>query len=110
MLPSIHRLPGYRIPEILKKGTRFQSDYLTLIKEKTTGDSRFTVIVPIRLSKKANVRNRTRRLLRESIHKQLPNIQQGSDAIVMTNKLLLEEKLDDVIPIVISLLTNAGLL
>jgi ribonuclease P protein component len=112
MLPKPHRLPGYRIPEIIKSRTRFHSELATLILSPTSGDetSRFTVIVPVKLSKKAVPRNRTKRLLREALYQNLPQLPQGTDGILLAKKLLVEEKLQDILSDIMTLLEKAHLL
>ncbi|MCR4263243.1 MAG: ribonuclease P protein component, partial [Candidatus Roizmanbacteria bacterium] len=69
-----------------------------------------SVIVPIRLSKKAVERNRTRRLLREAVHQHLPQLSGGFEMIVMAKKILKEEKLVDIVPDVTRSLHDAHLL
>lgn len=111
MLPKLHRLPGYRIPEILKTGRRFHADIATIVVTKNSEPaSRFAVSVSTRLSKKATARNRTKRLLREALFTNLSAIQPGYDGIVFAKKLLLEEKLQDILSEIHELLKKAGLL
>ena len=70
----------------------------------------YTVIVPVRLSKKAVERNRTRRLLREAIHQHLAHLEHGYEVIVMARKILKDEKLTDILSDTTESLQNAGLL
>lgn len=113
MLPLLHRLPGYLIPSILETGTRTQGHYITIIQTRAQEHdqpSKFTVIVPYRLSKKASVRNRTRRLLREALRHVLPNTQQGFNVIVMAQSLLQTTPISDIEHNVTSTLGRAHLL
>lgn len=113
MLPKQHRLPGYRIPLILKEGIRIKTHVATLIShpgESPSTPSRITVIVPYRLSKKAVLRNRTKRLIRAAIYHHLGELTAGIDAIVMAEELTGEKKLVDVKPSVTSLLKKGKLL
>lgn len=113
MLPKPHRLPGYRIPELITSRTRFSGPIANLILSKSTegqdAPSRFTVIVPVRLSKKAVPRNRTKRLLREAVHETLSRIKPGYDGLVIAQKLLVGQKLKDITADIGQLLQKGGL-
>lgn len=113
MLPSHNRLPGYRIPPILQQGTRTSGHLLSIITVPSgipTQPSRFTVIVPYRLSKIAVKRNRTRRLIREAVHHHLDKTIQGFDVIVMAQTLLLTTSLSEIEEDVRSLFARAHIL
>lgn len=112
MLPQNHRLPGHRIPSLIRTGKRVAGPYATLIintvEENTV--TTFTGIVPIRLSKKAVARNRTRRLLREAIHHHMADIKTGYEVLVMAQKIMTNEKIDAIQPHITRLLQKARLL
>ena len=115
MLPKLHRLSGYQIPELIKSGNRTSNALATAIVAKVLQANElqptaFTVVVPLRLSKKAVKRNRTKRLIREAISYNLSRVKNGFQVIVMARKLLQSEKLKDVEPEIALLLKNARLL
>ncbi len=113
MLPKQHRLHGHKIPEIIKRGIRYQSSIAVLIlnrKNSLSLFSEFTTIIPSRLSKKANKRNRTKRLLNEAISKNLKQVRPGFEVIVMAKKILEKEKLQEIQPEIDSLLKKAKMI
>ncbi|KKR71240.1 MAG: Ribonuclease P protein component [Candidatus Roizmanbacteria bacterium GW2011_GWB1_40_7] len=115
MLPKHYRLAGHRIPTLIRSGKRVSNHLVSLVYQPTClpagrQPTTITVIVPVRLSKKAVERNRTRRLLREAIYQHLTNLEHGHEVIVMAKKILKEEKLTDILPDITELIKNAGLL
>ena len=116
MLPQKYRLPGNQIPEVLKKGKRFSFPLfnLVLLKPQTSNlkpqISRFAFVVSTKISKKAVLRNRTKRLTAESVRLLLPQIKKGYDIIFFAKKPLKEEKLQDILPAVEKGVKKAGLL
>lgn len=111
MLPSKNRLKKNKeIKRVFDKGKKFQRGLLIL---KTINNSleqsRFAFIASRRLSKKAVVRNRAKRQLREIIGLKLKEIRTGKDIVIIASsgfdakdfrgskedleKLLLEAKL-----------------
>lgn len=99
MLPRKNRLSGYQIPYVLEQGKRTHGTVASLIvakhKEAET-PTQFTTIVPVKLSKRAVKRNRTRRLLTEAVHTLLHEVKPGFLVIVMGKKILETEKLTDI--------------
>ena len=76
MLPKSHRLPSLDIRRVMRTGRRMNSDtlqliYVPAIKE---GTRRFAIVVPKIVDKRATVRNRLKRLIREALWSELPNI------------------------------------
>ena len=112
MIPSTHRLPGHRIPVLLKNGRRFNGEIASLIflQNESGENSHIAAIVPVKLSKKAVYRNRTRRLIYESIRQNISEIKPGFEIIIMAKKLFAEEKLSDVQKPIMDLLQKAELL
>src|SRR3989338_755884 len=100
MLPPRHRLPGYRIPELLKRSKRSVTGNYSLYFEEKPGDSRIGIIVPVRLAKKPAHRNRTKRLIMEACFQLMPSIPPGFDILIIAQRLLKDEKLADVLPFV----------
>ena len=115
MLPKIHRLFGSYIPSVLKTGRRYR-DNRALLVVASTADSlsdqplRATVIVPVRLSKKAVVRNRTKRLFLEALHRHISSFPPNKLMILMAQTPLVKEKLGDITEEIDQLLRRAGLL
>ncbi|OGK54695.1 ribonuclease P protein component [Candidatus Roizmanbacteria bacterium RIFCSPLOWO2_01_FULL_45_11] len=113
MLPLPYRLPGNRIPDILKNGNRTQGKLVSIIVINVSSPervSRFTVIVPYRLSKKAVKRNRARRLIREALRHNLNKVTNGYDIIVMAHILLTNEPIGRIETDIVSVLDHAHLL
>jgi len=111
MLSKANRLPSYAIPTVLTGGKRAVEGPLLLMFQKNTGGvSRFAFIVPTGSDKRTTTRNRTRRLLRESVHHQLDHIQAGWDAVIMMKGKLAVDSQGEVDSMVRSVLLKAGLL
>ncbi|MBL7150438.1 ribonuclease P protein component [Candidatus Microgenomates bacterium] len=112
MLSKKFRLPGNQIPLVLKKGKRFSFPLFNLVvcQQSQLLNSRFTFVVSTKISKKAVVRNRTKRLLSEAVRLLLPQIKKGFDIIFFAKKPFLEEKLQDVMPQVEKALNKIKLL
>lgn len=111
MLSHEFRLLGSRIPVVLKQGRRVHSDIATLIfMQNEGGGSHIATIIPIKLSKKAVYRNRSRRLINETVRLNISKIKPGFDMIIMAKKLLREEKLAEIEKPIVELLQKAELL
>lgn len=112
MLPKKYHLLTFEIGQILRKGTRVRGELFDIVftKDAKASLSKFAVIVPQRLSKKSAYRNRTKRLLVESVHKLLDKVKSGFQIIIMAKRLLQKEKLQDVQPSVRSVLEKTGVL
>ncbi|MDD5551557.1 MAG: ribonuclease P protein component [Candidatus Pacebacteria bacterium] len=84
MLPSKNRLNKKEVETIFKKGESFKSDFLLLkiSKSKKQSPLRFSVIVPIKVSKKSTERNKIKRRIRESLRKKIKNTKEV-DGIIM---------------------------
>jgi ribonuclease P protein component len=68
MLPRSYRLPSTEIEDVMHSGKKVYSAGVELIYQKSTNvNSRFAFIVSTRVSKKAVVRNRIRRIISESV-------------------------------------------
>ncbi len=114
MLPRPHRLPSPLIKDVMRRGRRVGAEGMQLIIEKQEnirldsrrslsratskdgndkkkngddiGPSRFAVVVPMSVDKRAAVRNRVRRLVRESVRLALPVITSGYDGVFFVRK------------------------
>ena len=58
--------------------------------------NRFTVVVGSKVSKKAVVRNKIKRQIREIIKQELPNLKTGKDIIVLTLPSIVGQKFADI--------------
>lgn len=112
MLPKQHRLhTSYEIGQV-RRGQRFYSDIATLFVTHSTeaGPAKFAFVVSTKISKKAVDRNRTRRLLRESVHQLLPRVKPGVAAVCIAKTSLASVPLARVQEDVTKLLTAARIL
>lgn len=85
MLPQNNRLKkNENIRKVLDKGKRFKEDFLILkIRANNLKQTRFAFIVSQRFSKKATLRNKIRRKLRELVSSKLKTLKKGLDAIII---------------------------
>ena len=115
MLSKKFRLPGNQIPQVIKKGKRFSFPLFNLVVlEPRTyhlkpSSARFTFVVSKKVSKKAVIRNRTKRLFSESVRLLMPQIKKSYNVIFFAKKALIEEKLQDIMSQVEKSLKNANL-
>ncbi|MEK7592208.1 MAG: ribonuclease P protein component [Patescibacteria group bacterium] len=87
MFPKENRLPSYEISLLFRSGKSVSVDGLQLryaIRMEKT--KRFAVVVPLSVSKKAVVRNRMKRLVRESIRQILSILPGGIDAVILIKR------------------------
>lgn len=84
VLPRSFRLQKSKdIQQVIKKGSRFRAPHVQFSVFKTDAEvSRFAFIVSNKISKKATARNRTKRLMRESVRHLLPQLRPGFDIII----------------------------
>ena len=98
MLSSIHRLPSFEIPTVMKTGKRVRGKDMMLIYHKQNMDSgssagmtqRFAFIVSKKTDKRATVRNRIKRILSESVRHKIPSLRVTIDVVCIGNKGLAE--------------------
>lgn len=81
MLPKSKRIPRKSFPEIIKTGKIFNSNHFTLRKS-SSKELRVAVSVSKKVSKKAVIRNRTRRRVYSSMRKLLPFLEFGLYLII----------------------------
>ena len=87
MLPKPHRLPSSHIRAVFDHGKRTGTPLLQfIIRQNTVKISRFAVVVPARIDKRATVRNRSKRLVREAIRRLLSEVADGWDVVVVVRK------------------------
>ena len=85
MLPKSARLKKKKdIEKVLKTGRKFKEDFLILaIIKNHLGKIRFGFIVSQAVSKKATIRNKLKRRLRELIQAKLNKMEKGTDGIIL---------------------------
>lgn len=95
MLPSKNRLNKTKdIERVFKKGETHREGFLFLkLAENGLTLSRFAFVVGQKVSKKAVLRNKIKRRMREAVKKQLPNIKPGFDGVWVALKGLENENL-----------------
>lgn len=102
MLPKPHRLSlRSKWPKIKKKGKTFQGSLLVLIivpqEKESLEKTQFGFIVSNKISKKATVRNRLKRLLLEATYKLLPRIKPGFEVVLLAKSLLVGKDLPEIL-------------
>lgn len=93
MLPRINRLKGNESHIYIKRRGVFFNEIgikMGLVDRGDRYPSRFGIIVSKKISKKAVLRNRIKRMLREVIKNSLKKIRAGSDILIIANPRLTE--------------------
>lgn len=85
MLSKPHRLKKKKdFDRVFKKGKGFNNDFLFLkVRKNNLPVARFGFIVSLKISKKATVRNKVKRRLREIVKDLLPQIVPGVDGVLV---------------------------
>ena len=85
MLSSLGRLAKKKdVEAALRKGKRVQGKFLFVkVLKNGTPRARFAVVVSKKVSGKAVVRNRLRRVIREEIRCVVPDLSSGFDAVIV---------------------------
>jgi len=85
VLPKINRLQKNQdFQRVFKNGKGLREDFLFLkVLENNLGIPRFGFIVSNKISKKATVRNRIKRKLRELVREKLSKIKKNIDAVII---------------------------
>jgi len=113
MLPRQHRLTDdYDFRRVRRLGRPYHTSLFTLVvapaKKKT--DLRFGFVVSTKLDKRAVVRHRAVRLLREAVHKLLPQLNLGFDAVLIPKRKLLLSSYEEIGALVNQSLSKVPLL
>lgn len=97
MLPFVNRLRKTKeFDLVFKEGKSFYSDYFGLkIKENTLGVNRFGLIVSAKVSKKAVIRNRLKREIRNIIKNEKGALKVGFDCVLIFFSLILDKSYQD---------------
>lgn len=109
MLPLSHRLPSEHVRSLLRAGKRISGDWYQFVFQKSSGVPRFGFLVSVKVDKRAVVRNRIRRLLRESVHHCLPNLV-ALDGVFIVRKNIAEKTHVEVEQNLREMFQRAGLL
>lgn len=113
MLSKENRLKRKKdFKEVFKKGKGFGKDFLFLKIKKNNlkKKSRFSFIVSKKISKKAVVRNKIKRRLREVIREELPRIKPGIDGVFIAKKNIEKKDFLEIKENVIQLLKKTEIL
>jgi ribonuclease P protein component len=113
MLSFKHRLTkGKDFEKIKEKGSFYQGRFfgLVVLRRKDKKPSRFGFIVSTKISKKAVVRNRIKRILREIVRQNLDKVNKGFDVLFLVKKKAVEEKGKDFEKEIISVFRKANLI
>jgi ribonuclease P protein component len=84
MLPKEHRLTDdYDFRRVKRLGKSYHGPFfkLCLARQKVAKPARFGFVVSTKIDKRATVRNRVKRLLREAVHQRLEKIPAGFDFV-----------------------------
>ncbi|MDP2944598.1 MAG: ribonuclease P protein component [bacterium] len=77
-----------------------QSFYTKLFGIKAVGNglevNRLGVLISIKVSKKAVIRNKVKRQIREIIQKELPNLKSGKDLVIIVFSQILDKKFEEI--------------
>lgn len=112
MLSKKNRLKKNKnFEKVFQKGKSFQKQFLFLKVVKNDLEvSRFGFIVSQKLSKKAVIRNRLKRRLREGLRHYLSEIKQGIDGVFIARPGLEKENFEELKEIIKGILSKAELL
>lgn len=88
MLPKINRLKRTKdIERVFKEGRGHKEDFLFLkLTPSHLGVSRFAFVVGQKVAKKAVLRNKIKRWLREAARIRLPQVRAGFDVVIAAQK------------------------
>ena len=87
MLPKQNRLCKKKdFEKVFKKGKGFKEDFLILkIVPNNLKTNRFGFLVSLKISKKATMRNKIKRRLREQVQLKLPEMKKGIDGVLIAS-------------------------
>jgi len=111
MLPQPYRLPGCRIIAVLKSSQSFHSPLFTLKILKTGRPStQIGIIVPVKVSRLAVVRNHHKRLVSEAIKPYLSKFKPNHELIFLAKPAILKQSLSAIQADLLKLLKACSLL
>ena len=93
---------------VFSKGKSFWGEFLGIRVARRDDDGlRFGFVISNKISKKATVRNRIKRQLREAVRINLDQITKGYDVAVMVNSKIIGKKYQELEPALIGLLKKS---
>ena len=104
---------GKEFDLIYKKGKSFSGRFFSLRilpQEDKEEETRFGIVISLKISKKAVIRNKKKRQLREIIRLNKDKIRSGYLCLVLTKKEIIDAKYDELEKEFIFLIKKAGLL
>ena len=112
MLPKKNRLKKKKdFEKVFKTGKGYKEDFLFLkIAGNNLKTSRFGFVVSKKFSKKALIRNRIKRRLRELVKLKLSEIKKGIDGIILVNPGLEDKDFWELEEIINKLFKKAGII
>ncbi len=112
MLPKKNRLKRNKdFERVLKKGKGFKQDFLFLrLVKNNLDENRFGFIVSQKVSKKAVIRNKIKRRLRESIREKIKRLKQGYDIVLLPSPDIKEKSFKEIDQAIDKILTKAKIL
>lgn len=87
MLPAINRLRKTKEIREVFKGKAFRESFLLLrLSRNGREETKFAFVVGKNVSKKATIRNKIRRKVREAVRLRMPEIKKGFNAVLIVSK------------------------
>lgn len=106
-----YRLPGHRLPSLLKSKKYFSSQFFILkINQVSKPILKVGIIVSMKVARLAVTRNRLRRLTRESLRPLLSQIQTGNELLFLAKSTVLKQSLPVIQADILKLLKTCLLL
>lgn len=112
MLPKPNRLKKKKdFERVFKIGRSFREGFLLLkVAENDLKESRFGLIISQKVTKKATLRNKLKRRLREILRKKLPEIKKNIDGVFIALPGIEKKAFSELEEIMNKLLEKSGLL
>jgi ribonuclease P protein component len=109
MLSRQNRLNKKELDFVFKKGSTFKKDFLLLkvIENKSDLPPKFSVVAPLKISKKTTQRNRLKRLMREALRREIGNVKKGVQAIFIALPEIQDKDLETIHDLIDKLLKIA---
>ncbi|MBU1085196.1 MAG: ribonuclease P protein component [Candidatus Beckwithbacteria bacterium] len=98
MIPKINRLPGYKIPKLITSPIFLNSNFfvIKILETKSLEPPQIGFIVSTKISKKAVIRNKIKRLLREAIKPHLKTFKKGQNILIIARYPIVDKTLNQI--------------